>query len=977
MTTINYELHYANRPVANLAALKAIDTTIVVDAVTASVSSLGLWKFVRASSATADDVNIVAPTTGPGRWFRQTMQEFKVDGAGYIDNSILPVDLRNGTTATTQALGDNSTKLATTAYVDGSVIVENLLDRELISGSDYRLNTHNAGDRINVDSTAAYQINKVDILVSPGNYNLCIGEGANGALTSGTNNILIGKDTGNNCTTGSNNVHIGVEAGYTGTSAQYNTNIGYQAGYGNTNCSNNVCIGNIAGKGLSTGGYNVAIGSQALTQASTAVNNIGIGYQAGRINNGSANIFIGYQAGESNLTSSENVYIGYQAGTDATGAGNTCVGYTSGYSLLAANDVTAYGYSSAYSVTIGSGDFFGYNSGIDATVETNISCIGNSSLIGAHGSNSMVLGNSVQTVYIDGVGLKLKSGTYVDEFSTDGTLVGNSDLAIPTEKAVKTYIDNSISVENLWDRATTTLLPHNAGDDVSFGTGGLKDSNVTTAIKLGDASNTSINASIGTAASLLDGLNKTITAQYDEEKSGFISWGGSGNYYSFSGNTFTILRPGTGRIRGQLISWSAPQNIVVSDNVTAYIGINSSGTIVKIDYSAVVDSDFYDYIMLFEALYTGVTNNRNITVRENHDYSFSTQVSRYLNNNIGIVIQQGFGANITKIGTGTGASITDRQIKIVTTGYLDDHGLVSTVSDTAGSPISLYHCYQYTYWYTTALINVLENYYLSGATPALAGDGRYTVHVIYVSKEDLNSATPTYYATIHNADFANPTQAQNAINTGSVTFASNELNALELARLGYAVVSQSGGNSYIYSITISKSTPGSATIVGGGPATSHLLLSDLATGDSGHTQFALLAGRSGGQTLYGSDTASEHLVLDSTSDVTKGQVQIANGTVLHSNSTNYESLISADDDIPNKKYVDDAVGGSSYWTRATTYISTATANDSVQLGSTAAYYLGTNDTDGSWRIIRDGNDLSFERRESSVWVSKGKMLASP
>ncbi len=39
-------------------------------------------------------------------------------------------------------------------------------------------------------------------------------------------------------------------------------------------------------------------------------------------------------------------------------------------------------------------------------------------------------------------GVSLLSGTSINEFSTDGTLGGNSDNAIPTEKAVKTYADN-------------------------------------------------------------------------------------------------------------------------------------------------------------------------------------------------------------------------------------------------------------------------------------------------------------------------------------------------------------------------------------------------------------------------------------------------------------------------------------------------------------------------------------------------------
>ena len=41
--------------------------------------------------------------------------------------------------------------------------------------------------------------------------------------------------------------------------------------------------------------------------------------------------------------------------------------------------------------------------------------------------------------------LTLVIGAGINEFSTDGTLGGNSDTALPTEKAVKTYVDNSVS----------------------------------------------------------------------------------------------------------------------------------------------------------------------------------------------------------------------------------------------------------------------------------------------------------------------------------------------------------------------------------------------------------------------------------------------------------------------------------------------------------------------------------------------------
>lgn len=41
--------------------------------------------------------------------------------------------------------------------------------------------------------------------------------------------------------------------------------------------------------------------------------------------------------------------------------------------------------------------------------------------------------------------LRITVGQIINEFSTDGTLIGNSDDALPTEQAVKTYVDNQIA----------------------------------------------------------------------------------------------------------------------------------------------------------------------------------------------------------------------------------------------------------------------------------------------------------------------------------------------------------------------------------------------------------------------------------------------------------------------------------------------------------------------------------------------------
>jgi hypothetical protein len=52
----------------------------------------------------------------------------------------------------------------------------------------------------------------------------------------------------------------------------------------------------------------------------------------------------------------------------------------------------------------------------------------------------------------------------------------------------------------------------------------------------------------------------------------------------------------------------------------------------------------------------------------------------------------------------------------------------------------------------------------------------------------------------------------------------------------------------------------------------HPSISNLTVGDSGHTQFAMLAGRAGGQVVQGGTAASENLELESTSNATKGNV---------------------------------------------------------------------------------------------------------
>ena len=51
-----------------------------------------------------------------------------------------------------------------------------------------------------------------------------------------------------------------------------------------------------------------------------------------------------------------------------------------------------------------------------------------------------------------------------------------------------------------------------------------------------------------------------------------------------------------------------------------------------------------------------------------------------------------------------------------------------------------------------------------------------------------------------------------------------------------------------------------------------------------------------------------------------------------------------------------------------------TATD-IQTASDKAFYFGDKTTEGSWRLIRSGNNLVIERYESAAWVTKSTISA--
>jgi len=79
----------------NLSSLKGITASAysIENGVFAFVPGLGLFQFAPASSATADDINVIQPTSGTGRWLRVTQAAPTVNSIGqlYLSNIDLPL----------------------------------------------------------------------------------------------------------------------------------------------------------------------------------------------------------------------------------------------------------------------------------------------------------------------------------------------------------------------------------------------------------------------------------------------------------------------------------------------------------------------------------------------------------------------------------------------------------------------------------------------------------------------------------------------------------------------------------------------------------------------------------------------------------------------------------------------------------------------------------------------------------------------
>ena len=317
------------------------------------------------------------------------------------------VTLPNGSVATTQSANDNSTKVATTAYVKSVVTAEDLdtigdsgtgsidLDSQSFSvlGTVNEITTVAANQSITLsfptagvtlpdgsvattqtasdDSTKVATTEYVTDAIGSISFDVTktgtITENqiavwndstdelrSDETLTIGTDHsITLLQKNSVDANLNSININGGNVAVTTGTR---NTGFGYENLNAITSGGNNTAIGYGTLKVLAFGSSNTAIGMNALNKA-TGSNNVAIGAYAGQdvLANGS-NTVIGYQSYEFG-TSQSSVAIGYQSlrGGSATniGQGNTAIGYQSLSGITNGFQNIAIGYQSGSAMSSG------------------------------------------------------------------------------------------------------------------------------------------------------------------------------------------------------------------------------------------------------------------------------------------------------------------------------------------------------------------------------------------------------------------------------------------------------------------------------------------------------------------------------------------------------------------------------------------------------------------------------------------------
>jgi hypothetical protein len=285
------------------------------------------------------------------------------------------------------------------------------------------------------------------------------------------------------------------------------------------------------------------------------------------------------------------------------------------------------------------------------------------------------------------------------------------------------------------------------------------------------------------------GTGLTIITPYDLEQSGFVQWAGSGNYYSFDPATgvFTLLRSCAGMIRTTPVYVASGQTVTLTPNFAAYFIYGDADGVLQFTTSPTFD----EKVLLF-SVYSDGTYYR--VAKQTHPVKFPSAVSDYEHNAYGSTMKNDSNGVVTLL-SGAG-----RTINLVGSSTYFDHGLNTTIADSAGTAISLKMMYTGASGTTfqgaafTAIPGVRQN----GTALSNTTNGKFVNYRIGVfASSNLSDATADQIAqylivpdsTEHNSASA----AANQITANTLAaFPAVAVNGLEVINIGFATIQGNG-----------------------------------------------------------------------------------------------------------------------------------------------------------------------------------------
>lgn len=388
----------------------------------------------------------------------------------------------------------------------------------------------------------------------------------------------------------------------------------------------------------------------------------------------------------------------------------------------------------------------------------------------------------------------------------------NYDLANPLVSTVQ-YQDSGSAFKNI----------------VQSGTG--LPSNITTVLPntIGALENVQTITNVG--GSTLTMSYKPFVPTNELNLSGFSSWsnGSAAPFWTYTRPNFVVVNGGYGYCNGQRVDWVGGQSVAVVANSKNYIYIDTSGILSRDATGALP----FQNIMLFEVLDDGVMVNVFVK-KENHPVDFCSTISGFIHNSLGNIIR-GPGAVIGVVLPGTGAAITNKQLKITGDDIVEDHGLTTNITTSALLTMSYWYLNNAGKWFLystdTEIPHVGANLFalaynpVGSDVPLALTTGRRAVYRIYVTEDSMNTSAPQYFAVMGRVEYTTLANANTAISNGVTQAQTNELLAMEGCHLGQIVIRANGTYGYIEQVTIEKNQWGTQ-FSGGAASGSHLLLAD-------------------------------------------------------------------------------------------------------------------------------------------------------